>query len=453
MHKKPGHFTLAALPVGLACLALAFLVPGARAQAPAPDGYEENDSLGEASNIPVGAELGSLSMSPANDPDWFRVLVSPPDSYPGQYRVEVVGTPGLDLTLNLYGPSAALMASHNDPSGPNAAITFDVSSEGYYAVEVLNGTVDEGWYVLRLVDLTPAPTPSPTPAPTLLPTPTSPFPTSTPTPEMGGAPDYTEPNYDFATAYRIVPGDSLTNLNFNPGSPDGVDNDFFVMAVRPGVTYTCRTEDLGQGVDTNLIVYGSADLGDALGGNDDVDTQSGRIDSRVTFTATAEGDVYALVGYKHADLRRPGGATYTLTCIAGAPAPPPGAGGGTGMPRTTSVTVRALQRPEMAPTPTPVPVVPQTVDVLVGYDRNDNGQIDPNEGVRGISVRVIDADSNRALSHGFTGESGTVRFILATERTIRVVIPFLGAAEDFRPGRPVQWTLLIPPGIAPGLIP
>ncbi len=73
--------------------------------------------------------------------------------------------------------------------------------------------------------------------------------------------------------------------------------------------------------------------------------------------------------------------------------------------------------------------------------------------MRGISVRVIDTVTNRELAHGFTGTSGSVRFTLATAASFRVAIPFLGAAEEFRPGSPAQWTLLIPAANAPGLIP
>ena len=98
-------------------------------------------------------------------------------------------------------------------------------------------------------------------------------------------------------------------------------------------------------------------------------------------------------------------------------------------------------------------VIPQTVDVLVGYDRNANDEIEPGEGVEGLSVRVIDAATNRELSHGFTGAGGALRFIIATANPIRVVIPFLGATKDFRPGSPAQWTLLIPSVSIPGLIP
>lgn len=448
----------------LTCLALALVPRRSLAQAPVPDSYEENDALLQASLIPVGAELGSLTISPAADPDWFRVLVSPPAAYPGTYRVEVVATPGLDLTLNLYDPNATLVQTHNDPASPNASVTFSASSEGYYAVEVTSSTATEGWYLLRVVNLTPAPTPTltrtptPTATGTLVPTATSPFPTNTSTPDLGGAPDFAEPNYDFRTAYRLVPGDTLAGLNFNPGLSGAIDNDFFVMAVRYGITYTCQTHDLGPAVDTNLIVYGSASFDDLVGGSDDVDTQAGQIHSQLTFTATREGDVYLLVGYKYDDpnLRLPGNATYSLTCQAAAPTPTaaPQTGGIGAWPlAATPLSIELLSQPEHGPTPTSVPVIPQMVDVLVGYDRNANGEIEPNEGVADLSVRIIDVATNRELSHGFTDGSGTVRFILVTGAPIRVAIPFLGAAEDFRPGSAAHWTLLIPAANAPGLIP
>jgi hypothetical protein len=102
------RFLIVLVLIILLCAAPVLSVPSAQAQAPTPDSYEENDSLAAASFIPVGSELGSLSISPAADPDWFRFLVRPPAAYPGAYHVEVVATPGLDLTLNLYDPGAAV---------------------------------------------------------------------------------------------------------------------------------------------------------------------------------------------------------------------------------------------------------------------------------------------------------------------------------------------------------
>jgi hypothetical protein len=205
-------------------------------------------------------------------------------------------------------------------------------------------------------------------------------------------------------------------------------------------------------------MYNSASQSDVIGGNDDLNTQAGQINSQVTFTSSKEGDIYVLVGYKYADpnIRLPGNATYALTCQAGAPTSTPGAqsGAGGGLPfAVTPISIQLLQQPQTSPTPTLAPVIPQTVDVLVGYDRNRNHQLDPSEGVASLSVRIIDAAANRELSHGFTDDSGSVRFIIVSANPIRAVIPFLGAAQDFRPGSPAQWTILIPAASAPGLIP
>ncbi len=455
------------ISLALTCLALAAFAPAARAQAPAPDSYEENDTLAEAAAISLGVQLDDLTISPSGDPDWFRVLVSPSAAYSGQYRVEVIGTPGLDLALTIYGPDSSPVGTNNHPTSPNAAVTFSASTEGWYAIEVLNTTASEGWYLLRVADLTPLPTSTPTrtPIPTATgtpqPTAAQAIPTVTPTPNLGGAPDYTEPSYDFAHAYRIAPGDVLEGLNFNSGMPGAVDNDFFVMAVRYGVTYTCETRDLGPSLDTNLIVYGSAGFSDVMGGNDDIHTQSGQIASRLVFTSTKEGDLYILVGYKYLQpqgLPFPGAATYTLACFASPLTPTPTTtgitnGGWNVTPQATPLSVELLSHPAISPTSTPVPVIPQTVDVLVGYDRNANREVDPNEGVRGISVRVIDVATNRELTHGFTDLSGTVRFTIVTGSSIRVVIQYLGAVEEFRPGSPARWTLLVPAANVPGLIP
>ncbi len=449
----------------LLCGTLISSVSPAQAQAPSDDPYEQNDTPVEASTIPGVVELPNLTIYPAGDPDYYRALMRP-----GDYRAEVIATPGLDLTLQVYDPSNVVIATDNDPGGPNAAVTWSVPAEGYYVLEVTNTTPLEGFYLLRLRDVTPtatptsAPTPTPPPTATANPTATSPFPTNTPTPELGGPPDYAEPNYDFAHAYRIVPGDVLAGLNFNSGAHGQADNDFFVMAVRQGITYTCETRDLGPGVDTNVILYRSAGFEDVIGGSDDVDTQSGQINSRLTFTSTKEGDIYVLVGYKYPeteDIPFPGKATYTLACFAASPTATPtpvpvytGGGAPSGVPlAATPLWIEVFSQPEAHPTPTPAPAGMATVDVIVAYDKNGNGEVDPAEGVAGMSVRVSDPATNRELSHGFTGASGSLRFTIATDAPYRVVIPFLNVAGDFRPGSPAQWTVLIPPGNAPGLIP
>lgn len=450
--------------LGLLCLGIATInVPLARAEAPAEDKYEQNDSLTEASSIPSVVELPNLTIFPAQDADFYRILVKP-----GDYRAQVIATPGLDLTMTLYGPDNSVITIANDEAGPNAQITWSAAAENYYILEVNGETELEGFYLLRLQNITPTATPiSPTatlapPTSTPQPSATSPYPTNTPTPNLGGSPDYTEPSYDFAHAYRLVPGDELRNLNFNSGVFGQVDNDFFVIAVRPGITYICETRDLGQSVDTNLILYWSPNTNDLIGGNDDVDTQAGLINSRVTFTSVKEGDVYILVGYKYPateDIPQPGAATYTLTCFAARPTPTPApvsGGGGVGLPVTTVSTpvwVQLLTRPESTPTPTLDPIATVPVSLVIGYDKNNNREVEQDEGVAGISVRIIDPATNREISHAFTDTTGTVRFVIATNTPFRITIPFLNMAENYRPGSPAQWTILIPASNAPGLIP
>lgn len=440
-------------------------IPAAEAQAPSEDSYEQNDSLTEASSIPSVVELPNMTIVPARDADFWRILAKP-----GDYRAQVIATPGLDLTLKLYGPDNSIIATHNDDAGPNAQIVWTVTSENYYVLEVGSETALEGYYLLRIQNITPTTTPIPTGTPTPTPvtptatgqpTATSPFPTNTPTPDLGGTPDYTEPSYDFAHAYRIVPGDELRNLNFNSGAFGQHDNDFFVMGVRVGIAYTCETRDLSQSVDTNLILYWSANANDVIGGNDDINTQLSQINSRVTFTSIKEGDIYILAGYKYPeteDIPQPGAATYTLTCFAAQPTPTATAGsvsgGGTFSGSiSTPVWIQLLTQPETTPTPTPEPINTVPIDLVIAYDKNGNREVDPTEGVAGVSVRIVDPTTNRELSHAFTDTTGTVHFIIPTNAPFRVTVPFLNMANDFRPGSPVQWAILIPASNAPGLIP
>ncbi len=449
----------------LLCSLLIFVSPSpVQAQAPSDDPYEQNDDLISASSIPSVVELPNMTIFPAGDPDFYRALMTP-----GDYRAQVIATPGLDLTLQVYDPANTLIITNNDPAGPNAVASWTVPSEGYYIIEVTNATALEGFYLLRLQNITPTATPTFTPTTTANPTATSVYPTNTPTPDLGGRPDYTEPNFDFAHAYRIVPGDVLDKLNFNSGTPGQIDNDFFVMAVRPGISYTCQTQDLGPSVDTNIILYWSANVNDVIGGNDDENTQAGLINSKLTFTSQKEGDIYVLAGYKYPeseDIPFPGAATYSLTCYAAQATPTPIPGGDTGSgssggmslplgsaPAATPLWIEQILAPQTSPTPTSAPVGTVTIDIILAYDENDNGEVDPNEGVTGVSIRVIDPTTNNELSHGFTDASGSSHFVIATNNAFQVTIPFLHTASSFRAGSPVEWTILIPASTAPGLIP
>jgi hypothetical protein len=109
-------------------------------------------------------------------------------------------------------------------------------------------------------------------------------------------------------------------------------------------------------------------------------------------------------------------------------------------------------------TPTPVPDVPSliTVDIIVAYDLNANGEIDPVEGVRNVSIRAVDTLTNALLASILTDDSGFARMQLATTDDLQLVIPLLGETFTVRNrGQDIitSWTLLIAPANVPGLIP
>lgn len=442
------------LLIAIALLTATALPQAASAQAPTADKYEDNDTLDAASGVPSTITLPAMTIYPAKDPDFWRIVANP-----GPVTVSAIGSPGLDLTLNVYGPQGSIIGTANDPAGAGANISFLAPAAAYYIFEVNSTTELTGYYDLQ-VSNAPA---TPTPTATLMSTPTpAPY---TSTPSLGGDPDKAEPNFDFAHAYRIALGDKLEGLNFNSGS-GGQDNDFFVMAVRAGVQYTCQTDNLGPSLDTNLIIYNSPNFSDVTGGNDDINTSAGQINSRLTFTARAEGDIYLLVGYKYAPgMVYPGAATYTLTCYAGPPAAAAssssglagggaaGSSGASAPARATPVTLMVLQQPTITPPPTTVPIQTLIIDLLVAYDINLNKNPDPNEGVFNLTARVINTTNNQEISYATTDSTGAIHFAVASNDPVRVVIPFLAAAQEFRPGSPAQWTLVIPAAKTPGLIP
>ncbi|MEB2286583.1 MAG: hypothetical protein OZ934_00565 [Anaerolineae bacterium] len=112
--------------------------------------------------------------------------------------------------------------------------------------------------------------------------------------------------------------------------------------------------------------------------------------------------------------------------------------------------------PTIQPTATPAPPTNITVAVLIAYDENANRSVDPAEGVRGIPVRLVDVATNRALAQAFTDESGYARLQLQTNAQVSLVVPYFGQSWDVsrRWGSgDSTYTLLLPAGNQPGLIP
>jgi hypothetical protein len=112
--------------------------------------------------------------------------------------------------------------------------------------------------------------------------------------------------------------------------------------------------------------------------------------------------------------------------------------------------------PTVQPTPSPIPPSEQTVSLVIAYDENRNQAVDPAEGVREISARVLDAQTNRVLASGFTDASGYVRLQVITDAPARLVVPYFGETWELAVGRGSRdssFTLLLAPGNQPGLIP
>lgn len=112
--------------------------------------------------------------------------------------------------------------------------------------------------------------------------------------------------------------------------------------------------------------------------------------------------------------------------------------------------------PTVQPTGTPIPPRVVTAEVVIAYDENGNRTVDPAEGVAGISVRVVETNTNRIIANGFTDERGYVAFEVVTDTPTQIVVPYFGRAWALqRSGNSAApaYTLLLTPGNQPGLIP
>lgn len=112
--------------------------------------------------------------------------------------------------------------------------------------------------------------------------------------------------------------------------------------------------------------------------------------------------------------------------------------------------------PTLQATATPVAPSVITVSVLIAYDENGNGAVDPAEGVRDMSVRLVEAGTNRVIGQSLTDVRGYAELEVVTSAAARVVVPYLGKVWEVAGGRigsAPTFTLLIDPANQPGLIP
>lgn len=112
--------------------------------------------------------------------------------------------------------------------------------------------------------------------------------------------------------------------------------------------------------------------------------------------------------------------------------------------------------PTVQPTGTPIPPRIIAAEVVIAYDENGNRTVDPAEGVAGISVRVVEMNTNRVIASGFTDPRGYVTFEVVTDAPAQIVVPYFGRAWTLQRGGNATspaYTLLLTPGNQPGLIP
>ncbi len=129
-------------------------------------------------------------------------------------------------------------------------------------------------------------------------------------------------------------------------------------------------------------------------------------------------------------------------------------------PVTSSPTPRDAARIELinappSPAPSDTPISPQHISasLVIAYDENGNGMVDPAEGVQGISVRLVNATTNQVIGSGFTDARGYVRLETVTLFPVRLVVPYFGESWDVRAQGDSAFTLLLVPANQPGLIP
>ena len=113
--------------------------------------------------------------------------------------------------------------------------------------------------------------------------------------------------------------------------------------------------------------------------------------------------------------------------------------------------------PTIQPTTTPIAPGLLTVSVVIAYDENGNRDVDPAEGVNGISVRAVEVGTNRVIAQAFSDAQGYAQLQVVTSAEARVVVPYFGRVWDVPRSRSgggqASFTLLLQPGNQPGLIP
>jgi len=117
--------------------------------------------------------------------------------------------------------------------------------------------------------------------------------------------------------------------------------------------------------------------------------------------------------------------------------------------------IELIQAPP-SPQPTATAIPPRVIEasVIVGYDENLNQVLDVSEGIRGISVRLVEVGTNNLLAHAFTDAQGFAQLQATSHAEVQLVVPYFGQAWTLSgSSEPQTFTLLLSAGNQPGLIP
>ena len=130
----------------------------------------------------------------------------------------------------------------------------------------------------------------------------------------------------------------------------------------------------------------------------------------------------------------------------------------TEMPAQDVARVVLISAPPTAlPSPTAMPPSLISLSVQVSYDANASDTADLGEGVRGVSVRVVNATTGELLQSGLTDERGALRFQIISYDEVAASIPLLARTLNLRPaqGHTLEqtWTILLPAANHPAVIP
>jgi hypothetical protein len=150
------------------------------------------------------------------------------------------------------------------------------------------------------------------------------------------------------------------------------------------------------------------------------------------------------------DVYRVGGLPTSLPTAlpTGSPTPTPS-------PVPAQSIVLVFAPPTVQATATPVAPKVISVSLLIAYDENNNKAVDPAEGVSGIPVRLVTTGTNQVIASGYTNAEGYVHVEAMTDVPVRLVVPYFSKFWDLSNNATGEqrFTLLLPPGNQPGLIP